>query len=296
MIEVSVILPVFNAAETLGACIGAILVQDFDADRYEIITVDNNSTDNSVSVLREFPSVRRLAESRQGAYAARNRGLAEARGDLVVFTDPDCVPRRDWLRQLVAAMADEGTKVVMGRDRPAGTSLGVRLLGEYDHYKESFVMSSSDPAIYYGHTNNLITRRALLDEFGGFDQRPRGADVIFVHEVISCYGAAVVRYQPGAMVIHLEISSVQAYLGKVFLYGASAHSYSSVIDVRPLRNVERFGIFKRTAASTHMTLIHKLYLFILLVTGVVFYEFGWLGAAVESRFRRMVSGQSRAHA
>jgi hypothetical protein len=87
-------------------------------------------------------------------------------------------------------MSDPTAQIVMGRDRPVGRSLAVRLLAEYDHQKERLVFGGSDAPVYYGHTNNLVTRRSLLEHLGGFDERPRGADTIFVHRVLGLCGTA----------------------------------------------------------------------------------------------------------
>ena len=75
MTEVSIIVPVFNAAASLGDCLDALLRQDVPAASYEVIVVDNNSTDDSMAVARQRPTVRLLSETRQSAYAARNRGI-----------------------------------------------------------------------------------------------------------------------------------------------------------------------------------------------------------------------------
>ena len=122
-------------------------------DDFEVIAVDNLSSDDSMAVARRRRGVRLLSEKRPGAYAARNQGIGAASGELVAFIDADCVPCPDWLGRLQSAMAEApGTVVVIGRDIPTGPSLAIRLLGLYDHAKEEFVLSSDDPTLYYGHT------------------------------------------------------------------------------------------------------------------------------------------------
>ena len=191
--------------------------------------VDNNSTDDSVAIARRHAAVELYAEPQQGAYAARNCGVAAATGRLIAFTDPDCVPRPDWLRRLTAAMDDPAAMVVSGRDRPTGPGRAVRLLGEYDHVKEELVFAGADASAYYAHTNNLITRREVLDRVGPFDERARGGDVVFVQRALAAYGAGAVRYEPGAMVEHLEIARAAVYFQKARLYGRSARRYVRVV-------------------------------------------------------------------
>lgn len=86
----SVIVPFWNAGRYVRRCIESLLSQSLPQSEYELLFIDNNSTDGSDQVVAAFPAVRLLREAKQGSYAARNRGLAEARGEILVFTDPDC--------------------------------------------------------------------------------------------------------------------------------------------------------------------------------------------------------------
>jgi hypothetical protein len=91
-IDVSVVVPFYNAERSVEDCIAALRAQTLAPPRYEIIMVDNNSTDGSADLVRKYPDVRLLSEEKQGSYAARNRGVAAARGAIVAFTDADCRP------------------------------------------------------------------------------------------------------------------------------------------------------------------------------------------------------------
>ncbi|HLW60777.1 MAG TPA: glycosyltransferase family A protein [bacterium] len=102
----SVVLPTFNNARMLPSAIEALLAQETDAP-YEIIVVDNNSSDETRSVVRSYarrarPEVRYVLEQTQGSSAARNAGIRVAQGEVVAFTDDDCAPAPDWLQVLAA--------------------------------------------------------------------------------------------------------------------------------------------------------------------------------------------------
>jgi GT2 family glycosyltransferase len=284
MTDVSIVVPMWNAAATLDRCLDGILAQDA-SDSFEVIVVDNNSTDGSASLARRRPEIQLLSEPRQGAYAARNRGIAAAAGSLIAFTDPDCVPDPDWIRRLSAAMIDPEAMVVTGRDRPAGDSRSIRLLGEYDHVKEALVMAGADPSIYYAHTNNLITRREVFDRVGLFDERARGGDVVFVQRVLALHGTAAVRYEPTAHVDHLEVSSARMWYRKAFLYGQSARRYTQVVrGARPLSSAERLRIYRETVRRSRLSVAESGLLFVLLAVGVGWYYIGWLrGGAGDAR-------------
>ncbi|MEL6605511.1 MAG: glycosyltransferase family 2 protein [Cyanobacteria bacterium J06614_10] len=96
---VSVIVPVFNDAERLRICLEALAGQTYDAASYEVIVVDNGSdeSENIAGVVSNFPLAVYAYEPRPGSYAARNKGLALAKGPVLAFTDADCIPSPTWI-------------------------------------------------------------------------------------------------------------------------------------------------------------------------------------------------------
>jgi hypothetical protein len=156
----------------------------------------------------------------------------------------------------------------MGRDIPTGPSEAIRLLGLYDHYKERFALGNEDPSVYYGHTNCMIVRRKVFEDLGLFDERPRGADVIFIQHVISRYGTDAVIYKPEAVVNHLEVKSAPLYFRKAFIYGRSARSYRKVVQARPLHGRERFQVYGEVVRGQSLSIWESIYLLLLLSIGV----------------------------
>ena len=109
----TVVVPVWRDAAGLPACLDALARQTWPADRREVIVVDNGG---GVAVA-ERPGVRVLREEEPGSYAARNRGIREARGAVIAFTDADCVPAPDWLERGAAPLSDPAVGMVAGRIR-----------------------------------------------------------------------------------------------------------------------------------------------------------------------------------
>src|SRR5262245_54544954 len=93
----SVIVPFLNEEEFLPRCVESLLGQDVGASDYELIFVDNGSTDRSADLLAGVDRVTLLTQPSGNVYAARNRGLAAASGEIVVFTDADCEMSPGWL-------------------------------------------------------------------------------------------------------------------------------------------------------------------------------------------------------
>ncbi len=96
--KISLVIPVYNEAEALTACLEAVAQQTVAP--FEVIVVDNNSTDGSVAVAQSYTFVRLVHESKQGVTHARTAGFDAARGDIIARIDADSVLPVDWLEHI----------------------------------------------------------------------------------------------------------------------------------------------------------------------------------------------------
>jgi glycosyltransferase involved in cell wall biosynthesis len=103
--RISVIVPHYNQPALLERCLEALLRQSIGRDAYEIIVADNGAAGGPGAFASQMPGVRFIHEPKRGAAHARNAGLATARGEIIAFTDADCVPAEDWLAAGAAALA-----------------------------------------------------------------------------------------------------------------------------------------------------------------------------------------------
>lgn len=95
---VSIVIPVYNEAEQLGVCLEAIAAQTVTP--YEVIVVDNNSTDGTAAATRRFGFVTLLQESKQGVVHARNHGFDTAKGEIIARIDADTILPLGWIAQV----------------------------------------------------------------------------------------------------------------------------------------------------------------------------------------------------
>ncbi len=107
--KVSVVIAAYNEEKYIGATIEAALALKY---RYfEIIVVDNHSTDATAAIIMKYPAVKYILEKRQGVQFARAAGQEAATGDIVAFLDADCIPPPDWLTRCVARLANGAVAV-----------------------------------------------------------------------------------------------------------------------------------------------------------------------------------------
>jgi cellulose synthase/poly-beta-1,6-N-acetylglucosamine synthase-like glycosyltransferase len=165
-IVASVIVPVFNDADTLGDCLDALLAQTVGAHTYEVIVVDDGSTDRSAEVATE-KGVCVLRQEHAGPAAARNRGAQQAKGNILLFTDADCQPHADWIEAMLAPFADPDVAGVKGVYETRQTALVARFTQA--EYEEKYDRLARADQIDFVDTYAAAYRRSVFMEQGGFD-------------------------------------------------------------------------------------------------------------------------------
>ncbi len=235
--RVSVVLPVYNGMETLPRAMDGLRALDYPRDQWELVIVDNNSTDGSWEWLQEMVEqesgnwVRLVRETTQGPSAARNRGAREARAsEILAFMDSDCTPQPDWLKNMLAAFDDAGPETWAFGGRlvsapPASLAEWFtdkqRILEVEDFYrphpfKPPFVLTA----------NFAVRRTAFEGPVGAFDES------LFVGEDADfCWRLQMAGGRLGlartAVVEHRHRTSLLRFARQMFLYGrGSAHIFS----------------------------------------------------------------------
>jgi glycosyltransferase involved in cell wall biosynthesis len=221
---VSVIVPAHNAARRIDRLLN-ILTEQTLTDPYEIIVVDDASTDATPQRIARWSTVRYVQmDRRAGSYAARNRGLEAARSSILAFTDADCAPMSSWLEQGLTAF-DTGIDLVVGRiETELSEQPSVAALVDSIRFLDQELYAT----LGFGATANLLVRRAVFDRIGAFNVRLRsGGDREFGLRATDA--GAVLRYAPHAVVRHESRNTLRALAGKSLRIGrgmASSRRYA----------------------------------------------------------------------
>jgi GT2 family glycosyltransferase len=212
---VSVVIPARNAAATLPPLLLSLEAQTLEPDRFEVIVVDNDSSDDTGGVASAH-GVKVVHEPVANRSRARNRGVAAASAPLYAFTDADCVADPRWLEELLRCAPS--APLVAGR---------VQLtVGEHPNALERF-----DRLWRFGQhawvgqgwasTANLLVSRAALEAVGGFDPawREGGEDVDFC--VRAGRSGHALSYCNDALVLHPGERELRPFLRRFFMHGYS---------------------------------------------------------------------------
>lgn len=177
--DVSVIVPSFNAARTIDACLAALVAQQTTA-RYEIIVVDSSTDDTPARIARHAPRVTLVRSARRlPPGPARNLGIERARAPLLAFTDTDCVVAPDWIEAIRAAHREHdaaGGRILNGTPESlCGTALYFTEFVEFGGGAARRVASMPSCNISY--------KRALLERHGPFPDVTWGEEYILNHRL-----------------------------------------------------------------------------------------------------------------
>jgi len=215
--KVSVVVCSYNGGRTLAQCLQSLAKLDYPD--YEVIVVDDGSTDDTGQILDRFPEVRAIRQSNEGLSAARNVGLQQASGSIVAYTDSDCFVDPDWLTLLVDQLQRTGAAAVGGPN-----------LTPDDGWLASCVSASPGQPTHVLHNDqeaehipgcNMAFRRESLLAINGFDPvyRTAGDDVDVCWRLQ--HDGEWITFAPGAFVWHHRRQGPSAYFRQQAGYGAA---------------------------------------------------------------------------
>lgn len=237
----SIIIPTYNRPERLASCLEAIAFLDYPRDCFEVIVVDDGSNtplDRIVAPFKNNINIQLLRQANAGPAAARNKGAEAAQGKFLAFTDDDCQPTPDWLKQFAQGFIDAPSAMIGGKtinalsDNPFSAASQKLIDYLYDYYnpakgKDAFFAS-----------NNIAMPVAGFQALDGFDVSfPLAAaeDRDFCDRWNLQFP---MLYRPEAQVDHYHNLSLASFWKQHFSYGRGAFCFHQLRAKRVAKDLE----------------------------------------------------------
>ncbi|MHB8628329.1 MAG: glycosyltransferase family 2 protein [Aggregatilineales bacterium] len=235
--SVSIVMPTYNRAHFLDRCLPPLLAQSYPLNRYDLILVDDGSTDDTVSRANELArgwqgKFNVVQKPNGGAASARNAGWRASNADVIAFIDSDCVAGPDWLKTLLTALRDANA------DGVGGPIVG----GDIDNHVARYLEASQmyrhrvrNGQVDYLITGNVAFSRTALAEVGGFkDMRGAGGEDPDLSFQLRDHGHKLtVTDDLAAAVTHYGTpSSVRALAHNLYRYGYNNYRLSRTWSAR----------------------------------------------------------------
>ncbi|MCD4780408.1 MAG: glycosyltransferase [Candidatus Omnitrophica bacterium] len=214
--SVSVVVPAYNCESTIARTITAIKNQSFKPK--DIIIIDDGSCDGSAHTVKFFPEVKYVFQPNAGPAAARNKGAELAEGEVLFFTDSDCIPAKDWIekmiqhfdRPLIGAVA--GSYGIANADNRLARGIHNEILFRHDHLMPEY------PSAFGSY--NVAIRKSVFHQVGGFDESYRwasGEDNDLSYKLLKA--GFKIYFERAAKVDHFHATSIFRYLKEQYRHG-----------------------------------------------------------------------------
>jgi len=283
---ISVVIPAYNSKAKITECLVSLKNQSYNKP-YEIIVVDDGSTDNTAKEAKKSRDVRVIRQENAGPAKARNTGAKAAKGEIILFTDADCIADPDWISQMLKPFGDKKVVGVQGRYKtrqngivPIFTQLEIEQRYEKMKMEKSIDFIGSYSAAY---------RKDVFLKFNGFDESfptASGEDPELSFRIAKAGHKMV--FNPHAVTYHTHSTSLGRYLKSRYVRGYWGRLlYKKHPDMKKKGSSKGSGFFVGIASTCIMTFLlavsyvvesvvyqqHLISLLILIVLcGIVLYE------------------------
>jgi len=232
---VTVIVPVYNAEGTIARLLESLLAQDYPQALTTIVVIDNGSSDHTKEVVARYPVTLLEELGIQSSYAARNRGVQAAKGEVLAFTDADCIAARDWISSGVAALTQNDVDLVAGKTeflfsprRTTAELYDAAIFLRTDVSREEFQTSC---------TCNLFIRAKVFEDVGMFPANVTSmGDYQWTRKATQqghrlVYVSSAVVYHPARMLFPLLKKCFRTGTGQPYVWLSEGDSLAKVFRV-----------------------------------------------------------------
>lgn len=199
---VSVIVPTYNDWTRTKQCLDALLSQNYPRTKYEVLVIDNNVAPPTDLDLYNYigKSAKLLTEAKKGSYAARNTGIRAAKGDILAFTDSDCIPSPDWLSQGIRHFQTNDNLSAVAGHISLFTTEKIKTCADCLELATAFDQKQS-VARGTAVTANLFIKKETIEKQGLFDENvPSGGDTLYTKQLTT--QGYLLAYAEDAVVHH----------------------------------------------------------------------------------------------
>jgi MoaA/NifB/PqqE/SkfB family radical SAM enzyme/glycosyltransferase involved in cell wall biosynthesis len=220
--DISIVIPTYNRKLKLKACLESLFRQDYPQDVFEIIVIDDGSTDGTKYMVEEFsrinPNLRYFNQKRKGPAAARNLGIKNARAQIVGFTDSDCILDKDWVKAMVRAHSLDKQAAAVGGFTEVDSRNIKALVSQFlsDGAIQTPINGKTE-TIFFPTCNVSFKRDYLACGFNELFPLPAGEDLDFFWRLFKNGGRF--RYQEDIKVFHDCHPGLFSFLKQAYMYG-----------------------------------------------------------------------------
>ncbi len=218
---VSIIIPAYNSEKTMGKCLDSLLKLDYPD--YEIIIIDDGSTDSTPEILKQYPKVKTITTQNSGPSKARNTGIWEARGDFIAFTDADCIVDHNWIKELFKGFKSDRVAGVGGDQKSPEDECEfgrdvqgfMKAIGFVSDYLKT---GDAPETVKHNPSCNVMYRKEVLKEAGLFDEQLWPGEDVDLDFKIRRMGYSL-YYNPNAIVYHYRPKTRASFARMMKRYG-----------------------------------------------------------------------------
>lgn len=269
-ILVSIIIPVYNDWKRLSLCLNALSEQSFSKERFEVIVVNNNPYDTNPLDLEIADNCKIITESKPGSYAARNTAIKIAKGEIIGFTDSDCIPDKNWIKSAIEHLANNNTcSRIAGKIEIFFKSAKPSRIELYDKifaFNQKGYVHDSGTCV----TANLFTYQYVFEKIGYFNEDlMSGGD--FSWGTLAHAKGYKINYVENVVVNHPARGNLKELIKKekrvggsqaLFLKGKNnilVNVFKFFIELRPRRGTLKWILNK----GKNLSINNKIYIYLL---------------------------------
>jgi hypothetical protein len=274
----SVIIPAQDSeASQLAMTLEGVFAQRYDEGEVDVCVAQYGGGDAlDIASIAKGRAIRFVTVHHPSPYAARNLAASTSSGDVLLFTEPGCVPDRHWVRAHVDA-ARNGATVSVGHVAPIHETWVLDTFLSYETVRDDWVFSSASWQHRFGRPKNMAVTRNRFLSHGPFVEVMRGADSKLVQLVARDVSASEVAHAPDAIVRQLSVHGLPSCLRDRFVHARALRIYRSA-HAAPIQLSDRIQILRRTMRERDYGVLRSVVLLGSLVTGIMAFRLGGASA------------------